>query len=158
MGEAKLSGRVVDELFRACLYETPPETIDPSQVVDGIKIKCCFDPVLLKARTEQIEMLLDETHPTFRNGWSFLNFCFDKHDEPWTGLHVRMEQLMMLGMAIGRVQYCTPREAWSFLPGGLPYFIVQPRGGAGGADPDRFDDAESREGAGAGAPGQRTDQ
>ena len=35
-----------------------------------------------------------------------------------------MEDLFCLGIAIGKVQYCLPRETWSLLPGGVPYLMI----------------------------------
>lgn len=35
-----------------------------------------------------------------------------------------VEQLVQLGIALGKVKYCLPREAWKNLPGGVPYFMV----------------------------------
>ena len=43
----------------------------------------------------------------------------------WTGLHQRMEQLLQLGIAAQRVELLVPREAWKFMPGGMPYYRVK---------------------------------
>jgi len=58
-------------------------------------------------------------------GWSFLNLCSTKDEKQWTGLHERMEQLICLGMAIGKVSYCCPREMWPSLLGGMPYVRIK---------------------------------
>lgn len=57
--------------------------------------------------------------------YSFLNACLDKHGNQWTGLHRAQEELVRLGIAIGRVECCFPRETWAALPGGMPYFMVK---------------------------------
>jgi hypothetical protein len=58
------------------------------------------------------------------NGWSFLEACVDKNGTQWTGEPHFVELLMILGLAIGRVEYCLPKKMWSALPKGLPYFRV----------------------------------
>lgn len=35
-----------------------------------------------------------------------------------------MEQLVSLGIGIKKVKYCMPKEMWSILPGGMPYFMI----------------------------------
>jgi len=35
-----------------------------------------------------------------------------------------MEQLVCLGIAIGRVGYNLPKENWDILPGGVPYIVI----------------------------------
>jgi len=47
-----------------------------------------------------------------------LNLCTDKHGNLWTGDQSIMEQLMVLGIATGLMEYCIrDREV---LPGGMP--------------------------------------
>lgn len=36
-----------------------------------------------------------------------------------------MEELMMLGMAIGRIRYCCDRALWEVLPGKMPYIFIE---------------------------------
>jgi hypothetical protein len=55
---------------------------------------------------------------------SFLNACVDKHGNHW-GEHPSVEQLLVLGVAIGKIEYCLPREYWRALPGGVPYFMIK---------------------------------
>ena len=57
-------------------------------------------------------------------GWSFLNSCNDRSGRQWTGLHLTMEQLWCLGIAVGRARYTLPRDFWEVLPGGMPYLTV----------------------------------
>lgn len=49
--------------------------------------------------------------------------CIDKDGELWTELHATCKELI-LGMAIGQVSYCAPRELWQAMPGGMPYIQV----------------------------------
>jgi hypothetical protein len=47
----------------------------------------------------------------------------DRRGYQW-GEHASMESLICLGIAAGFVRYCLPRDLWTSLPGGLPYFVV----------------------------------
>ena len=54
-----------------------------------------------------------------------MNLCYDKYDRQWTGMQRSMEALMVLGIAIGKIEYMLPREAWPDLPGGVPYIVIK---------------------------------
>jgi hypothetical protein len=41
-----------------------------------------------------------------------------------------MEALVALGVGLGMAQFQMPREMWSVLPGGVPYVLLDPDGGA----------------------------
>lgn len=55
---------------------------------------------------------------------SFLNSCNTNEGKQWTGMHMKMEFLFALGVAIEKVKNLLPREMWPILPGGVPYFVV----------------------------------
>jgi hypothetical protein len=67
-------------------------------------------------------------------GWSFLNACVCTDPErpdlefeefpQWTGLHMVVNQLLTMGMALGLASMVLPRDLWVTLPGGMPYFVV----------------------------------
>lgn len=57
-------------------------------------------------------------------GWSFLNACEREDKVQWTGMHIQVEALITMGMALNMVAFLLPHEMWSVLPGGVPYFIV----------------------------------
>ena len=61
-------------------------------------------------------------------GWSFLSACDDRNGHQWTDYHQRMEQLFQLGLALGLVRCPVPRDAWSMLPGSMPYYVVDVTG------------------------------
>ena len=69
--------------------------------------------------------LSDDFKTSGGGGMSFLNACMDKHGNQWTGMHLRQEQLVQLGIAIGEVEYAASREMWRLFPGGMPYFVVK---------------------------------
>lgn len=96
---------------------------------EGIMVTAIFSPELLERHAAEIRGLLAELPDQFRKsgggGWSFLNACQDRHGRLWTGEHRVMDQLFMLGVAIGAVSLLLPRDMWPSLPGGMPYYCVE---------------------------------
>jgi hypothetical protein len=128
----QISGDAVHDLFIKCLWEhEPPDPVSTSIVVEGVLgMKVGFDPAKITEHEPEIVDFLSQLPPQFLTGpgggggWSFLNACNDKNDNQWTGLHRTMDELFLLGQAIGKVQYLMPREMWPILPGGMPYMQV----------------------------------
>jgi hypothetical protein len=116
----------VEELFLNCLFKEDEnvEDYDPI-IVEGIMATFGLHPDRVRAASDEIKSWLQELPEEFQKGWSFLNLCVTKDGQQWTGLHMICEQLMVLGMAIGKIKYCVPREMWSVLPGGMPYIFVE---------------------------------
>ena len=65
-----------------------------------------------------------EFHLSKGGGWSFLNACQTADDIQWTSFHERVEQLVVLGIALGFVSWPIPRDVWYLLPGSMPYFAI----------------------------------
>jgi hypothetical protein len=130
----------VNTVFRDCLFREE-EVKDGQPIIEPVKVEGIVNtfglhPERVKGHTREIAAWLDQLPNPFQEkmggGASFLNSCTDKHGEQWTGVHRTMEQLMCLGMAIGRVRFVLPRGMWGALPGGMPYFVVMegtPNGG-----------------------------
>ena len=78
-----------------------------------------------KLVSELLDQLPAEFHEKTGGGWSFLNACNNRDGQQWTGLHETMEKLVMLGLATGHVAFLMPRDMWSVLPGGMPYFVIR---------------------------------
>ena len=123
----QLTAENVETIFAACLFKEG-EDKEPKVEADGIMAKVAFHPTRLAGHKQQIEEMLKDLPDQFQEksggGWSFLNACMDKQGNQWTGLHARMEKLFQLGLAIGKVQCQLPRELWSSLYGGMPYYVV----------------------------------
>lgn len=123
----KLVGELVENIFLNCLFNDGEPT-DPHVTAEGILSTACFNPERLKKHETKIKALLLELPESFMQtgggGMSFLNACDDRHGNQWTGLHSTMDQLFQLGMAIGMVKLCLPRNMWSALPGSMPYYTV----------------------------------
>lgn len=123
------TGRIKN-IFINCLYEKYElkydennEAILPKDgiVVEGITFTVCFNPIRIDYYKDEIKSIVNQLHPTFKEGWSFLNMCLDSDNNQWTGLHRTMEELLLLGIAAGCLEYCVPKEVWNLLPQGMPY-------------------------------------
>jgi len=106
-----------------CLYKEGENT-DNMVVVEGIVRNFGFNPARITTHKAEIDTYIDELPEEFKQGWSFLNMCLDKHGHQW-GEHINCEALTVLGIAAGRLEYCCPRELWSVLPGGMPYIQIK---------------------------------
>ncbi len=127
MNATVLTEAAVETVFLACLFRDGEDTTN-HVAAEGIVTNVGFNPERIEEYRPLIEAMLLELPDTFKRscggGWSFLEACNDRNGQQWAGLHQRMEQLVQLGVAIGKVQYLLPREAWSLLPGSMPYFVV----------------------------------
>lgn len=120
-------------IIKDCLFKDE-EIVDGKPVIEPVKVKGItanfgFHPERLKAHTNEIAAMLRLLPKQFRkgegDGWSFLNACVDINGNQWTGMHRDMEELIVLGIAIGKAGFCMPREMWAIMPGGVPYFWVE---------------------------------
>lgn len=128
-----IDSQEVEAIFKKCLFRK--SEIDKDGKPKGIKMieakgiisTFGFHPDRVKKHQEKIIEFLKEMPEEFSKGggWSFLNLCNTKDGKQWTGLHMIMEQLVCLGMAIGKVSYNLPREMWSAFPGGMPYVKIK---------------------------------
>jgi hypothetical protein len=122
----------VKNIFMDCLYKDD-EVINGVPVVEPIKVEGIINNIgfhpdrIEKHRNDIIKELKgfpDEFYDNTGGGWTFLNFCQTKDGVQW-GEHINMEQLMLLGMAIGHVKYLMPKEIWKVLPGSMPYIVIK---------------------------------
>ena len=127
----RLEAERVKEVFIACLFRDEAEAgfYELSRVTaEGITMVAGFHPERLSEHLDEIRSMLNELPEKFREGsgggWSFLSACRDRHGRLWTGLHQRMEQLFLLGLATGMVRTVLPRDLWRSLPGGMPYYVI----------------------------------
>jgi len=119
----------VEEIFKDCLFRKDEikkgiPVVDPL-MVDGIKGKFGFHPDRIKFNEKDINQLLAELPTKFLDGCSFLEMCMDRQNNQWTGEHLKMEQLVCLGIAIGAISYCLPRDMWNVFPGGMPFIKLR---------------------------------
>lgn len=131
-----LTAEKVDTIMKTCLFTdeeaqgvTSEFGADPNiAYASGIVRSFGFNKERLEAHREKIEELLGELDPTFRQleggGWSFLNMTMDRHGNQW-GEQMSAESLLCLGIALGKMEYCIPREMWEAFPGGVPYVMIK---------------------------------
>ena len=123
-----LTAEHVHNVFMDCLFKDGEDTSEHI-VAEGIVQSVGLHPGRVEGHRQEIHDMLSELPDIFKSsgggGYSFLNACLDKNDNLWTGLHQTAEQLVQLGIAIGEVEYITPRVMWDVLPGKVPYFIVK---------------------------------
>lgn len=108
---------------------TPGQTEPPegSVLVEGVVRKFAFHPGRLEYYKRKVIEWLNELPKGFHmgsgDGSSFLGACMDKDGHQW-GEHIHIEMLICMGMGLGLVQWCLPRDTWNAFPGGMPYFQV----------------------------------
>lgn len=78
---------------------------------------------------EKIEALLSQLPTNFYEkkggGWTFLNACIDNKGNQWTDHHSVVDMLVVLGLAIDKLYFLTPKELWTHFPGGVPYICIK---------------------------------
>jgi len=128
-----LSAQRVEEIFVSCLFEDGKKKIRGKHGnyvrAEGImRRKVYFSSDRIEQNRREIEEMILELSPDFMKskggGMSFLRADHDKNGVQWTGFHLRVEELFLLGLAIGKVKLLMPREMWHVLPGGMPYYVV----------------------------------
>ena len=127
-----INPQAVEATLIDCLFtdEEAPDGKPPKDAVmaEGILRNFGLHPQRLESHREEVKGWLDLLSDDFRygggGGMSFLNACYDRNGEQWTGLHLRMEQLFVLGIGLGMARWTLPREMWDVLPGGMPYVTV----------------------------------
>jgi hypothetical protein len=120
----------VQFLFHGCLAK---EDQADAMKIRGIGQTIYLDLKKLEGVKKEVSVMLAELPDNFKkkegeevSGWSLLNACEDRNGNQWTGFHQTVEQLFVLGMGIGKVEYTFPREIWSMLPGSMPYYTILP--------------------------------
>ena len=110
----------VSEIFIDCFFKNE-EIVDGKPItepvrIEGIKSTFGLHPDRLKSHAQEVSDMIDELSGDYKNGISFLDMHTTKTGELWTGFHQQMEQLMVLGIATGKIEYCAPKEKWYALP------------------------------------------
>ena len=117
---------VVDSLYRDDEIIDGVPIVDPVKV-DGIVSSIGFHPERVKSHTDEIDEMLGQLPRKFwfecGGGGSFLEMCTMEDGGQW-GEQYNAEELMVLGIAIGRISYCLPRKFWNVFPGGVPYIQI----------------------------------
>lgn len=135
MPELLIKSGAVHEAVYHCLYEdtevahlAKDHAPESAVHVAGITGNFFFHPERLESHRSEVRWWLEALPHQFREGvaggWSFLQACNQENGAQWTGSHKSMEELFVLGMALGMVKESFPREMWPILVGGMPYYTV----------------------------------
>ena len=119
-----LTPELVNSVFKKCFLTEAGKNVKTIPVEFGDQT-FKFDHLSIEANKVEIEKMLEELPPQFKEGESFLNACLDKNGNLWTGVHGNIMKLFLLGMAIGKVEYTFPKEVWPSLHGGMPFYTVK---------------------------------
>ena len=126
--ETKINAKRIREILSGCFFSKTPNIGSKAIYVEGIMNKFVFDPEkVLKFEGEVIAML-DELDENIREdsegkGVSLIVIPVDKHGNQW-GEQRNADELMVPGMAIGRIKYLMEnRIFWRIMPGGVPYYV-----------------------------------
>ncbi len=126
-----LTAERVRDLYARCFR--PESEYHPTRAtrtqIEGWLMRHTFSvPQLAKSREEIIRLLL-AIHRGFRSdegqGGSVGMLTMRDDNVMWTGDMSDIEKLLSLGMAVGLVTFCVPREKWDRLPNGLPYVRIE---------------------------------
>ena len=124
-----INANEVEELFLHCLFKSD-EIIDGKTAIDpiivqGINFDFGLHPDRIQSIKEPLKEILKHLPPAFKEGMSFLNLSTTDEGFQWTDLHQRCEQLMVLALACGYMEYAMKKEYWFALPGGMPYLLMR---------------------------------
>lgn len=120
----RLTAENVNTILNKCLYTSSSSSSHKPLIIEGYKNDFSFDTVALNQERENIEALLSQLPSNFKEGWSFWEMFRTNDGRNWTTSLKSMEALMVLGIAIEKIRYVLPKEAWWSLPGGAPYVVV----------------------------------
>lgn len=84
-----------------------------------------LEPEIARILAQLPDAFFPKEVPGGGGGHSFLAACEDRDGRHW-GEHMHIDGLLALGLAANMVHFCAPRDIWSILPGGMPYFVVSP--------------------------------
>lgn len=125
-----LNAKEVHDLFLELLLKENEIDEDTQQPKDGVSIikaegitrNFGLHEGRVLEHKDEIHAMLEELNPLFKEGYTFLQMPFDKNDRQW-GEQPTAQELLVMGMAIGELKYCFPREMWMVLPGSVPYIV-----------------------------------
>ena len=115
---------LTQKAFMDCLFKKGEDTTNHVKV-EGLTSMFGLHPQRLEEKRELVLALLAELPAEFKEGWTFLNLCTTKDGEQWTDMHRICEQMVVMAIGLGLMEYCIPREMWKILPGGVPYLIIK---------------------------------
>lgn len=116
----------VESVLMDCLFKKDEYH---SNEVDakGAKLHFGFNPERLEKHRADIESMLDQLPDGFKKhsgGGGHFPEAYKRNDGVHWGEHHHIDQLLCLGIAIGKARTQLPRDMWHWFPQGLPYFVI----------------------------------
>ena len=127
----RLSTENVKQVLTTCLTRNIPDfTQNPIAITETIEVRgivnsFTFDQQMLVKEKHHIEELLEDLPAVFKEGCSFMEMYTNRDGEQWTGVIKPLEELLALGIAVGKISFLVPREQWWSLSGGMPYIVIK---------------------------------
>jgi len=114
----ELTENNVEEILNNCLFQNGEDTTKHVRA-EGILQTFGLHPGRLEENKANIGELINQLPESFlesNGGDTFLNMCKNKNGDQWASYHRIMEILLILGIAIGKLKYKTPRKLWFGTP------------------------------------------
>ena len=126
---ANLTASVMSELTSKAFFECFSEDEYTANCLDVEGLFCIYvlNATRLEENRELVTALLAELPEefSFDEGSSFLNVCLTKNGIQWTVSEYVCEQLTLMAIGLGLMEYVHPRSKWRRLPGGVPYLRIK---------------------------------
>ncbi len=107
----------VASLFHDCLFKQKIDDISQLVPVEGVWSSAEFNAGKLTAHHQEIADLLAELPIDFLKshgqGAIFGNLCYSRQGIRWTTSYIFMDQLVQLGIGIGKVSFYKKRYFWN---------------------------------------------
>lgn len=110
--------------FLDCLFKEGEDTTD-YVLVEGITGMFGLHPQRLEEKREFVTAILAELSTDFKEGENFFHLFFTKDDEQWTDNPYVGEQLVVMAIGLGLMEYCEPKNKQEFLPGWVRYLMIK---------------------------------
>jgi len=124
----KLIAENVTKIFLASIYGNEKSNEQPI-IVQGVKTKVALKPSKIEQHKEDIISMVDQLPDAFKEdkggGMPFLELCHDNDGNQWTGLHVIMDQLVVLGQAVDKISFLVERKYWLGISGAMQYLVIK---------------------------------
>ena len=121
-----LNEKRIHEIFMNCVFNDRNGKSRMCVEVEGVMSDTYMDVNHLDNHKEEISSFLNELPDKFNTseGASFLDANKDRHGREWTHIALHIDELIQLGMGIGRVVCLTPHDMWENMPGGVPNYRI----------------------------------
>lgn len=113
--------RLVYDTITDCLYSDSKDATN-AVLVDGPIHNFGFNPERLESKRDIVQMLISELPENLKERAHFLELYKNKNGETWTEKDMDVESLVVLGIALGLLEYKYSRFVWPF---GLPYLKIK---------------------------------